>query len=191
MVHLIPVNSVKHRASVRQWRASRPVSLWWGNPAIGTAQLTTLRRISTLRLADGGLPVGYARWETVTPDTLTIAGLAGIPEGSIDPDITIGRSGWRGKGIGPAALTLIFDYLCATTKAPLVSLCTSVKNAVAHRAFEKADCRRIARFENETLGPCWVYGRRLDKGDLTHPLPELDRALISEHHVHEDRKQAV
>jgi len=163
MVHLSPVNPVQHRRRIADWLRSEHVARWWGNPDQRLAQFDATPAGENAMIVQDDLPVGYVRWETIDTAALAEAGLVDIPAGSIDIDIFIGDPNQAGRGAGSAALALLFEHLERTTEAPLVGLCTSVKNHVAHRAFEKSGCSRIARFDDDVFGPCWVYGRRLQR----------------------------
>lgn len=144
-----------------KWVASDRVSRWWGDASLRLAQFDATPSHQHAVIARDDLPVGYVRWEFADADALAAIGLKDIPEGSVDMDIFIGEPESAGRGAGPAALELVFDHLRKTTSVPLVGLCTSVDNAVAHRAFEKAGCSRLARYQDETYGPCWVYTRHI------------------------------
>lgn len=163
MIHLIPVTRNRHRSLFARWVASDRVARWWGDPTFRLDQFDATPGQTHAIIAQDSVPVGYLRWEVADPAALAAIGLLGIPEGSVDMDILIGEPERAGRGAGPAALEVVFDHLRSNTTVPLVGLCTSVSNTIAHRAFEKVGCTRFARFDDDTFGPCWVYARYLDE----------------------------
>jgi|GEM_PF-457749 len=171
MIQLISVEPNQHRDLFEIWVRSEHVARWWGDPAMRLSQFDDTSGPDNAIIALDGTPIGYIRWEVVDPDALAAIGLRDIPPGSIDMDICIGDPGRVGRGVGPAALSLAFVHLKSKSRAPLVGLCTSVENAVAHRAFQKAGCSRHARFDDDTFGSCWVFVRRLREETVARPLP--------------------
>lgn len=169
MIHLIPVSRTPHRSLFGRWVASDRIARWWGDPTVRLDQFDATPHENHAIIARDGVPVGYLRWEVADPGALAAIGLHGIPEGSVDMDILIGEPEHADRGAGPTALELAFDDLRRRTTVPLVGLCTSVDNTIAHRAFEKAGCARFARFEDDAFGPCWVYARHLADERGAHP----------------------
>lgn len=157
MIQLQPVDSARHRSLIARWLTSDHVARWWGKPSVRLAQFDATPNANHMIINRDAQPIGYIRWETVDLDALASIGLTGIPEGAIDMDIFIGDPVNAGRGAGPAALQLVFDHLFEATDTPLIGLCTSVENTIAHSAFGKAGCARIAHFSSDTFGPCWVY----------------------------------
>jgi RimJ/RimL family protein N-acetyltransferase len=87
---------------------------------------------------------------------LEAAGLHEIPEGSVDIDIAIGEADYIGCGVGSRALHLVVQRLGSERSIPLVMMGTSVENAIAIRACEKAGFRRLRTFDDPDYGPCWL-----------------------------------
>ena len=166
MIHLLPVNPELHRNLFKEWVASERIKKWWGDPIAREDQFNVTSNSQHAIIAKNHIAVGYIRWETVDLDALAEIGLQGVPEGSVDMDIFIGDVERAERGAGPAALELVFEQLRRTTKVPLVGLCTSVDNTIAHRAFEKANCVRWRQYVDEQFGPCWVYIRQLGQTKL-------------------------
>lgn len=160
-VALVRIDRKRHRGLVAAWLTSDHVARWWGDPEEGLAQFDSTADTEQALIALDGVPMGYMRWAKVDPDALASVGLKNIPAGSVDVDIFVGPCNELGRGIGPAALTCLFDLLRSTTNAPLAGLCTSIDNLRAHAAFEKAGCQKFAQFQDPVYGPCYVYVRHL------------------------------
>ncbi len=153
---------VAHLARVADWLGRGHVRRWWGDPATRLAELREGGDHEQALIAVDDEPVGYLRWQRVDLADLAALGLTGIPEHAVDIDIFIGERDWLGRGVGPRALTLLLERLAARG-APLAGLCTSVDNAVAIRAFEKAGFTRLCRYQDPEFGPCWVLSAELTK----------------------------
>jgi RimJ/RimL family protein N-acetyltransferase len=99
----------------------------------------------------------------VSRDTLDSLGLIEIPEGSVDIDILIGEADCVGRGLGPRALSVLAGTLREDRSIPLLTLTTSVLNAAAQRAFEKAGFRKLREYEPPGFGPFALMVMRLDQ----------------------------
>ena len=106
-------------------------------------------------------PVGYIRWQVVDRETLDSVGLNEIPTNAVDVDLLLGEPEYLGKGLGPAALELLLGRLRANAALPLIGLTTSIENARAHRAFEKAGFRVARQYTPAGFGPCYLFVRPL------------------------------
>lgn len=166
MIRLQPVRIQPHRALIAEWLATDHVARWWGDPASCLELFDNTPATNHVMISSDDEAIGYIRWETVDLAELDAIGLADIPEGSVDMDIFIGDPGNSGRGAGAEALRLVFDHLFETTNVPLIGLCTSVENTIAHKAFEKAGCERTARFDDDLFGACWVYSVQRDTRGL-------------------------
>ena len=156
-VWLKPFDPVRDAEHLATWLRSEHVAKWWGNPK---TQLNAVLE----RPVDGGdalivadeMPVGYVRWQQVTREELQSAGQENIPAGTIDIDIAIGEASYLGRGLGPSALKEVVGRYARHPANPLFMLVTSVNNARAIRAFEKAGFQRHRTFEDPEYGTCWV-----------------------------------
>lgn len=176
MIRLLPVDPSLHRPLMAGWLRRDHVSRWWGDPARRLEQFDATPPSDHRLIASDGEPVGYVRWERIDPAALTEVGLTGIPAGAIDMDIFIGDPAMCGQGVGPAALRLVFHHLDESTDAPMIGLCTSVRNFRAHTAFENSGCERIAQFADSEFGPCYVYARQRSARSRTDDLAGGDAA---------------
>ena len=156
-VWLKPFDPVRDAEHLATWLRSEHVAKWWGNPK--TQLNAVLERPvdggDALIVADG-VPVGYVRWQRVTRTELIAAGLEEIPDGTMDIDIAIGEPSYLGYGLGPSALKEVVGRNASHPANPMFMLVTSVKNARAIRAFEKAGFQRQRTFEDPECGTCWV-----------------------------------
>jgi len=157
LVSLEAFSPDQHGEMLATWLQAPHVARWWGEPA---AQLeAALRRPvaggDALIVADGA-PVGYIRWEQPPREQLEAAGLSELPAGTVDIDIAIGEADYLGRGIGPRALGEVVERLTADQAVPAITLATSVENAAAIKAFEKAGFRRRRTFEYAEYGVMWL-----------------------------------
>ena len=147
----------RHGETLAAWAQAPHVARWWGEPA--TQLEAALRRPvgggDALIVADGA-PVGYVRWERPAREELEAAGLSELPAGTVDIDIAIGEADYLGRGIGSRALAEVVERLAADQGVPAIILATSVENAAAIRAFEKAGFRRRRTFEDGEHGVMWL-----------------------------------
>lgn len=156
-VRLQPFDSDRDLALVSAWLRRPHVIRWWGDPQ---KQLPAVleRPIGggdALILADD-VPVGYVRWQQTPRAELEAAGLHEIPEGSVDIDIAIGEADYISSGVGSRAIELVIRRLGSEGSVPLVMMATSVENAMAIRAYERAGLRRLRTFDDPEYGPCWL-----------------------------------
>jgi len=136
------------RSHVARWFGDARAHLEWArNPPPGGAHAL---------IAVDALPVGYIRWQRVSRETLDSVGLFEIPENSIDADLLIGERAWIGKGVGPRALSRLLASIRAAAAVPLVGVSTSIDNASARRAFEKAGFRLVRQYTPPSFGACWL-----------------------------------
>lgn len=152
---------------VAVWLHAPHVVRWWGDPE---KQLHALleRPVEggdALIVADG-VTVGYVRWQQTPRAELEAVGLHKIPEGSVDIDIAIGEADYIGCGVGSRALLLVVQRLESERSTPLVMMGTSVENAIAISACEKAGFRRLRTFADPEYGLCWL---------LVHEMPRRVR----------------
>lgn len=156
-VRLKPFNREENAGLLAEWLKRPHVARWWGDPD------TQIKAVLELPAGGGdalivsdGVSVGYIRWQRPARAELEAAGLHEIPDGAVDIDIAIGEEDYTGLGIGSGALRQLVKELATDSSIPLIMLCTSVENANAIRAYEKAGfcCKRT--FFEEGLGHMWL-----------------------------------
>ncbi|GMU84244.1 MAG: GNAT family N-acetyltransferase [Planctomycetota bacterium] len=156
-VWLQPFHPGDDVARVSAWLRRPHIVRWWGDPQ--TQLPAVLERpvggADALIIADR-VPVGYVRWQQTPRAELEAAGLHEIPDGSVDIDIAIGETDYIGCGVGSRALQLVVQRLGSEKSLPLVMMATSIDNASAIRAAEKAGFRRLRTFQDPEYGPCWL-----------------------------------
>ncbi len=139
---------------LRDWLRRPHVARWWGDhPRQFENPQWCSRQTHAVIVADGA-PVGYLCWQKPPQDELEAAGLTDLPEDIVDIDILIGDSRVVGQGVGPRALGLLLDRLRADPLVSSAGVSTSVSNARAIRAFEKAGFRLFREFQDPGSGPC-------------------------------------
>lgn len=149
----LPMHVERLRAWLRQphvapWFPEPDANLSWAaNPPEGGTQAI---------IAAGTAEVGWLRWQRVGRATLDSLGLHYIPANSVDADILIGERDAVGKGLGHAALAALVAKVREDQSVPLIGLTSSVENARAHRAFEKAGFRIVGQYDPNGLGPCYL-----------------------------------
>src|SRR5271169_1527889 len=110
-----------------EWLAQPHVARWYPNPDAHLEwTLDPPAGGANALIAGDSRPIGYLRWQKVGREALDSLGLAEIPEGSVDIDILIGETGDTGRGLGPKALELLIETLCADETVPLAGLSPSV-----------------------------------------------------------------
>lgn len=169
-VWLQPFHPQRDIDRLAAWLRTPHVVRWWGDPQ---KQLpAVLERPAgggdALIVADG-VPVGYVRWQQTSRAELEAAGLHEIPGGSIDIDIAIGEANYIGCGVGSRALQLVVQRLGSVGSIPLLMMATSVENAIAIRASERAGFRRLRIFDDPEYGPCWL---------LVYEVPGVEAASV-------------
>ena len=138
---------------VARWFPEPEANLAWAkNPPAGASQAI---------IVWDGVDVGYVRWQHVDRRTLDALGLPEIPANSVDVDILLGSEGSVGKGLGPAALTVVADQIRRDPTVALMGLTTSIANTRAHRAFEKAGFSIARQYDPNGRGLCHLMLRDL------------------------------
>lgn len=159
-----------HLALLAAWLKEPHVARWYPRPEDDLARaMNPPAGGSHAIVAWGTAEVGYIRWQHVDRHVLDALGLHEVPANSVDIDILLGREGAVGKGLGPAALAALAAELRQDADVPLLGLTTSVENARAHRAFEKAGFHIARQYEPNGLGPCHLMVRDLRRERETCP----------------------
>lgn len=156
-VRLEPFDVERDTKLVSAWMREPHVSRWWGDPdkALGEVLQRPVGGGDALIVADE-VPVGYIRWQKPTRTDLDEAGLQEVPDDVMDIDIAIGETDYVGIGVGSRAIRQLVERLLAGGSTPMIILATSVENAVAVRAYEKAGFDRRCRFDDPECGECWL-----------------------------------
>jgi aminoglycoside 6'-N-acetyltransferase len=139
-----------------RWRRAPHVRPWW-DPDLPPLDLEGARAeylpdmdpasTTTLCIVErDGEPIGFLqfyRWADEADDAAEV----GIPfdEDTWGLDVMIGEEGLVDRGLGSRAVALLCDHLFSERGASAVALTTSVDNARAIRAYEKAGFERRAR----------------------------------------------
>ncbi|MDQ4025442.1 MAG: acetyltransferase [Actinomycetota bacterium] len=163
-----------------RWRSAPHVRPWW-DPDLPPLDLEGARAEYLPELEPGstttlcivehrGEPIGFLqfyRWA----DEAAGAEEVGIPfdETTWGLDVMIGEKDLVDRGLGSAAVSLLCDHLAASRGATAVALTTSVENARAIRAYEKAGFERRARvLDTDTKDgervPSWLMVRETRGG---------------------------
>ena len=155
-VQLTPFVPDRDTPLLESWLRRPHVSRWWGDPlkALEEASRPPAGGGEALIAVDG-VAVGYVRWQVPAREELDAAGLNDLPDEVIDIDIAIGEAVLLGRGIGPRALSMLRARL-ARDGASTVMLATSVDNARAVRAYEKAGFVRRRQFVDTDGGSYWL-----------------------------------
>jgi RimJ/RimL family protein N-acetyltransferase len=162
-VSLIPFDR-SDAALLTEWLARPHVAPWHPDPGASLRWALNPPQAGAHALIDwDGRPIGYLRWQKVDRETLDSLGLTEIPEGSVDIDILIGETDCVGRGLGPRALSLLVETLREDGSIPLLGLTTSVLNAGAQRAFEKAGFRKLRDYEPPGFGACALMVMHVDR----------------------------
>ena len=122
---------------VSVWLNRPHVARWWGDSAETLAELRAHRPEAVAVITLDARPVGLLCWQTPSRAELSQAGLADLPSELIDVDILLGEEDAQGRGVGPAALGLLFDRLRAQG-ATLVGIAAAMENQRALAAYAKA-----------------------------------------------------
>ncbi len=139
---------------LRDWLRRPHVARWWGDHQQQFENPLWCSRETHAVIVADGVPVGYLCWQRPPQDELEAAGLAYLPENIVDIDILIGESNIVGQGVGPRALGVLLDRLRADPLVSSAGVATSVSNASAIRAFEKAGFRLFREFQDPGSGLC-------------------------------------
>lgn len=148
------------RSLVRGWLRQPEVQRWWGSTASAEAEIAmALDSESAIcrMIIEDDKPIGYAH-------AIDMAHLHGplppeLPAGTYDCDLFIGAPGYRGRGIGQAALELLVTEVFTTTLAVACGIVVSIRNERAARAYEKAGFRWQRVWQDPVFGPSWVMLR--------------------------------
>ena len=155
-IALRPVDGAVDRPMLARWLVMDHVRRWWGDPALNLADFDEMPAARHLIVVADGAPIGYIRWRHVRRQDLSETGVPVIPDGAVDIDLFIGEPEWLGRGAGSAALLLLLERLRADPPAPFASVSTSVQNARAIRAYEKAGFRRHLQYDDSDSGTSWI-----------------------------------
>lgn len=155
---LRPLTTQADRHLLERWARRPHIVQWWGPPEESLAELRRApRQGGEALIVAGERPVGYLRWQVPEREHLENAGLGDLAEGVVDIDIGIGEPDWLGRGIGSQALALLVERLRKELDPPMYMMCTSVRNARAQRAFQRAGFRRERMFDDPVFGPMWLF----------------------------------
>ena len=180
-VRLVTATTDEHEKLFEAWRRRPHVVEWWGAPEEQTVSFEPPPGGGRAVIVAEAEPIGFIRWQPVDREDLEEVGLSEIPDRSIDIDLFIGENDRLGKGVGSAALRALYDRLSRETDAPLAGVCTSIKNAAAIRAFEKAGFRKLRQYDDPCYGRCWVLTSRFHRGGRVTAV-----AQSSEHRFHKE-----
>jgi len=139
---------------LRDWLRQPHVNRWWGDHPQQFEDPQWCSRETHAVIVVDGAPVGYLCWQRTPQDELEAAGLTDLPDDLVDIDIMIGEPKAVGRGVGPRALGLLLDRFRSDPLVSSAGLATSVSNARAIRAFEKAGFRLFREFQDSGSGPC-------------------------------------
>jgi len=156
VVSLTDVQFPRDESVLAEWLKLPHVSKWWGDPVQCLSRVRETSKDNHKLIVVNGEPVGYIRWQYVVSEELNKIGIQGIPNNTLDIDMFIGKLSGIGKGTGPTALNLLITYFRSLTSVSKASICTSVDNSSAIRAFEKSGFKKHQQFESPTFGCCWV-----------------------------------
>ena len=154
-VHLETFDPELHSQRLRD-RLHRPhVSRWWGDPKLALENSLRCSSETHAVIVADGVPVGYLCWQTPPRDELEAAGLTDLPADLVDIDVLIGEPEFIDHGVGPRSLGLLLARLRVDPFVTVAGVGTSVSNARAIRAFEKAGFRLLREFQDPEFGSCW------------------------------------
>jgi len=155
-VQLTPFVPNRDTPLLESWLRRPHVSRWWGDPlkALEEASRPPAGGDEALIAVDG-VPVGYVRWQVPAREELDAAGLHELSDDIVDIDIAIGEADLLGRGIGSRVLSILRDRL-TRDGGSTVMLATSVDNARAVRAYEKAGFVRRRQFVDTDGGSYWL-----------------------------------
>lgn len=155
-MELVAFQSALHGPLLRGWLERQHVRRWWGSPEAVMEELrgNLLEEQSAVILADS-IPVGFICWQPYSTEELELVGESPSLQGAVDVDVFLGEPEYEARGIAARAVRLLVDRLGSAHSIPLIGACTSVNNARALRAAEKAGFRQRRRYEDPDWGPCW------------------------------------
>jgi RimJ/RimL family protein N-acetyltransferase len=147
-----------HLGLLSVWLRRPQVARWYPEPEENVAWAASPPQGGSHALiACEARPVGYIRWQVVDRETLDSVGLYEIPANAVDIDLLLGEAEYLGKGLGPAGLEELVVRLRANPEIPLAGLTSSVDNANAHRAFEKAGFHIARQYSPPGFGLCHLF----------------------------------
>jgi RimJ/RimL family protein N-acetyltransferase len=157
-VRLEPFDLEADGPRLHRWLAQPAVRRGWGAPG---AVLRELRHPHSGMATIGGgtQPVGLIVWQRPADADLAAAGIAGLPEATVDIDLMVGPAHWRGRGVGSAALRVLRDRLMAEG-VPLVIYCAEAGNRRSRVAAGRAGFRLRRRFRDPLFGATWLHVAR-------------------------------
>lgn len=145
---------------LRSWISRPDVTRWFGSPSALEAELRvvfeTQSAIARIIEVDA-VPVGYVfaidatHWGSDLPK--------GLPPGTWDIDVVVSKPGYRGRGVGSAALEAISGEVFATTFAMALCVFISVRNEPMVRAYERAGFNWARVCDDPAVGPTWMMLR--------------------------------
>lgn len=155
---------------VLRWRNEPHVAEWWDTddePAPITLDHVVKKygprvedgsRVTGCIITVGDRPIGYLQFYpwSAEADEAREVGVADV-DGAYGLDIFIGEPGMIDRGVGSRAVALLARHLFEELDAASVALLTSIDNARAQRAYEKAGLRKVKR----TLDTDVVNGQRV------------------------------
>lgn len=146
---------------IERWLKAEHVRRFWSEP---DENVRMFRQpppgMRSAIIVDDDRKVGLVVWQHPIRRELDEAGLTEIPEAVIDIDIMIGEFDAVGRGIGPAAITLVVNEALADPSVPFVMAGISVDNRASRRAFEKADFQMEREFDDTPGGRSVLMVRR-------------------------------
>jgi len=149
-------------ARLRAWLEFEHVRRWFPNADEVSQWASAVPQNGRQRLIlSGNETIGYLRWTYVGRETLDSLGFEDLPSNSADLDLFIADEALTGRGIGRRALELALAEMRSERIAPCAALTTSVMNANARRAFERAGFRIDRIYTPEGFGPCYLMLRLL------------------------------
>jgi GNAT superfamily N-acetyltransferase len=162
-VELAPLLPRDDLATLARWFAADHVTRWWSEGECALAEARAPGAMEQAWIRWRARAVGYVRWRHPTRAELDRAGLIEVPTSVLDADLLIGEPDALGRGVGPRALRRLCARLAQRADATALSLCTSVDNVAAARAFVSAGFTRRRRFSDEDGTPTWLFLRELGR----------------------------
>lgn len=146
-----PFDPGRDHELVAGWLDQPFVARWWGNADRGVAELAARDAGTVALIAYRGRSVGLLCWQVPLRTELAAVGLEDLPTDLVDVDFMIGDPTAIGRGIGPAALALLFARL-RDQGVRTVGIATAQANARALRACLKAGLHPYRDFVEDGVG---------------------------------------